>query len=88
MYAHIITSSLTVGLGGSAGLESPIVVTGAAFGSNYAQKYKLSYKDRTLLNRLWCCLQESQPNMHQLQEFYLRLSFYWSMLVFQRLLQL
>ena len=25
------------------------MVTGAAFGSNYAQKYKLSYKDRTLL---------------------------------------
>jgi CIC family chloride channel protein len=49
MYAQIITSSLTVGLGGSAGLESPIVVTGAAFGSNYAQKYKLSYKERTLL---------------------------------------
>ena len=49
MYAQIITSSLTVGLGGSAGLESPIVVTGAAFGSNYAQNYKLSYKDRTLL---------------------------------------
>jgi CIC family chloride channel protein len=49
MYAQIITSSLTVGMGGSAGLESPIVITGAAFGSNYAQKYKLSYKDRTLL---------------------------------------
>ncbi|TDD97958.1 chloride channel protein [Flavobacterium cellulosilyticum] len=49
MYAQILTSSLTVGLGGSAGLESPIVVTGAAFGSNYAQRYKLSYKDRTLL---------------------------------------
>ncbi len=49
MYAQILTSSLTVGLGGSAGLESPIVVTGAAFGSNYAQKYKLPYKDRTLL---------------------------------------
>jgi CIC family chloride channel protein len=49
MYAQIITSSLTVGLGGSAGLESPIVITGAAFGSNYAQKYKLGYKDRTLL---------------------------------------
>jgi H+/Cl- antiporter ClcA len=30
MYAQIITSSLTVGLGGSAGLESPIVVAGAA----------------------------------------------------------
>lgn len=49
MYAQIVTSSLTVGLGGSAGLESPIVITGAAFGSNYAQKYHLSYKDRTLL---------------------------------------
>lgn len=49
MYAQIITSSLTVGLGGSAGLESPIVITGAAFGSNYAQRYKLHYKDRTLL---------------------------------------
>src|SRR6478752_1998443 len=49
MYAQIITSSLTVGLGGSAGLESPIVITGAAFGSNFAQKYQLSYKDRTLL---------------------------------------
>jgi len=49
MYAQIITSSLTVGLGGSAGLESPIVITGAAFGSNYAQQYRLSYKDRTLL---------------------------------------
>jgi len=49
MYAQIVTSSLTVGLGGSAGLESPIVVTGAAFGSNYAQRYKLHYRDRTLL---------------------------------------
>ena len=49
MYAQIITASLTVGLGGSAGLESPIVVTGAAFGSNFAQKYKLTQKDRILL---------------------------------------
>ncbi|MGG7035678.1 MAG: chloride channel protein [Flavobacterium sp.] len=49
MYAQIVTSSLTVGLGGSAGLESPIVITGAAFGSNYAQKYELNYKNRTLL---------------------------------------
>lgn len=49
MYAQIITSSLTVGMGGSAGLESPIAITGAAFGSNFAQNYKLSYKDRTLL---------------------------------------
>ena len=49
MYAQIVTSSLTVGLGGSAGLESPIVITGAAFGSNFAQKYNLSQKDRILL---------------------------------------
>ncbi|HEY1196661.1 chloride channel protein [Flavobacterium sp.] len=49
MYAQIVTSSLTVGLGGSAGLESPIVITGAAFGSNFAQNYKMHYKDRTLL---------------------------------------
>jgi len=49
LYSQIITSSLTVGLGGSAGLESPITVTGAAFGSNYAQNYKLSSKDRSLL---------------------------------------
>lgn len=49
MHAQIITSSLTVGLGGSAGLESPITITGAAFGSNFAQNYKLSKKDRILL---------------------------------------
>ena len=49
MHAQIITSSLTVGFGGSAGVEAPIVLTGAAFGSNYAKTYKLSYNDRTLL---------------------------------------
>ena len=49
MYSHIITSGLTVGFGGSAGLESPIVSTGAAIGSNYSKRYKLNYKDRTLL---------------------------------------
>lgn len=49
MYAQILTSSLTVGLGGSAGLESPIVITGAAFGSNFAQKYHLTQKERVLL---------------------------------------
>lgn len=49
MYAQIITSSLTVGLGGSAGLESPITITGAAFGSNFARKYKLHKKDRILM---------------------------------------
>lgn len=49
MYSHVITSALTVGFGGSAGLESPIVSTGSAIGSNFARTYKLSYKERTLL---------------------------------------
>ena len=49
MYSQIITSSLTVGFGGSAGVEAPIVVTGAAFGSNFARTYRLSHKDRSLL---------------------------------------
>ena len=48
-YSHIITSAITVGLGGSAGLESPIVTTGSAIGSNYAKTYHLTYKDRVLL---------------------------------------
>jgi chloride channel protein, CIC family len=49
MYSHIITSALTVGFGGSCGLESPIVSSGAAIGSNYAKTYRLSYKERTIL---------------------------------------
>ena len=48
-YSHIISSALTVGFGGSAGLESPIVTTGSAIGSNFGRTYKLSYKERTLL---------------------------------------
>lgn len=49
MYSHVISSALTVGFGGSSGLESPIVTTGAAIGSNFGRAYKLSYKERTLL---------------------------------------
>ena len=49
MYGQILTSSLTVGFGGSAGLEAPIVITGAAIGSNYSKTYHLNYKERTLL---------------------------------------
>ncbi|MBS1635652.1 MAG: chloride channel protein [Bacteroidetes bacterium] len=49
MYSHIVTSAVTVGFGGSAGLESPIVTTGAAIGSNYSRTYKMNYKERTLL---------------------------------------
>jgi len=48
-YSHIITSAFTVGFGGSSGLESPIVTTGSAIGSNFGRIYKLNYKERTLL---------------------------------------
>jgi CIC family chloride channel protein len=48
-YQHIVTSSLTVGLGGSAGLEAPIVATGSAVGSNIARISDLNYRERTLL---------------------------------------
>jgi CIC family chloride channel protein len=48
-YAQLVTSPITVGLGGSAGLEAPIVITGAALGSNYADYFQLNYAERTLL---------------------------------------
>lgn len=49
MYSQIIQSAVTVGFGGSVGLETPIAVTGSAIGSNYAQRYRLGFKERTLL---------------------------------------
>lgn len=49
VYSNMMTSAITVGFGGSAGLESPIVVTGSAIGSNYGRDYHLNYRDRTLL---------------------------------------
>jgi CIC family chloride channel protein len=48
-YSHVITSALTVGFGGSAGLEAPIAVTGSALGSNTAKNLLMSKADRTLL---------------------------------------
>ncbi len=48
-YAHLISSSLTVGFGGSSGLEAPIVVTGAAIGSNTGRFFKLSTYEKTVL---------------------------------------
>ncbi|MFA6815372.1 MAG: chloride channel protein [Lentisphaeria bacterium] len=48
-FSHLITSGLAVGLGGSAGLEAPIAMTGAAIGSNLAKKTKLGRESRTLL---------------------------------------
>jgi CIC family chloride channel protein len=48
-YRHVITSSLTVGLGGSVGLEAPIVATGSAVGSNISRISDFNYRERTLL---------------------------------------
>lgn len=48
-YLHVITSSLTVGFGGSVGLEGPIVATGSALGSNISRLSDLNYQERTLL---------------------------------------
>lgn len=49
MYSRMITSCITVGFGGSVGLESPIVVTGSAIGSNLGRLMHLNYKQRTLM---------------------------------------
>ena len=48
-YSRMITSAITVGFGGSVGLEAPIVVTGSAIGSNVGQLMHLNYKQRTLM---------------------------------------
>lgn len=49
MYSQIIQSAITVGFGGSVGVETPNAITGSAIGSNYGQRYKLGFKERTLL---------------------------------------
>ncbi|WP_051189787.1 chloride channel protein [Daejeonella oryzae] len=49
IYSQIITSALTVGFGGSSGLEAPIVSSGAAIGSNSGKLFGLNYREVTLL---------------------------------------
>ena len=49
MWSSMIGATFTVGFGGSVGLESPIVTTGSAIGSNIGQWFKLNYKTTTLL---------------------------------------
>lgn len=44
MFSSVITSALTVGFGGSVGLEGPTVVTGAAWGSVIGKALRLNYK--------------------------------------------
>ncbi|MFY0607518.1 MAG: chloride channel protein [Cyclobacteriaceae bacterium] len=49
MMSNMLKSAITVGFGGSVGLEAPIVVTGSAIGSNIGKFVHLDYKKRTLL---------------------------------------
>ena len=48
-YSALITAPLTVGFGGSAGLEGPAVATGAALGSNFSRMVHLDSRARQLL---------------------------------------
>lgn len=48
-YSPLIASTFTVGSGGSVGLESPIVLSGSAIGSNIGHFFHLDYKTKTLL---------------------------------------
>ncbi|MCF8229365.1 MAG: chloride channel protein [Bacteroidales bacterium] len=47
--SSIVTSTFTVGFGGSVGLEGPTVATGAAIGSNLGQMLHLNYRQITTL---------------------------------------
>lgn len=49
MWSSLLTSAITIGLGGSVGAEAPIVYTGAAFGSNIGRMARLSYRGVTVL---------------------------------------
>lgn len=48
-YSPLIGSTFTVGSGGSVGLESPIVLSGSAIGSNIARFFRLNHQSTTLL---------------------------------------
>lgn len=48
-WSSMLTSSITIGFGGSVGAEAPIVYTGAAIGSNLGRLFGLSYRNITLL---------------------------------------
>ncbi len=49
IYASILTAPITVGFGGSVGLEGPGISTGAALGSNIARLFHMNTKTRMLL---------------------------------------
>lgn len=49
MWSSIVGSGLTIGFGGSVGAEAPIVLTGAAIGSNLAKAFRLDQKTMMLM---------------------------------------
>ncbi|MFO7940758.1 MAG: chloride channel protein [Bacteroidales bacterium] len=49
MFSSVIGGIFTAGFGGSIGLESPIISSGGAIGSNLGRNLQLSYKETTLL---------------------------------------
>lgn len=51
-WSSIVGGATTIGFGGSVGPEAPIVLTGAAIGSNVGKLFRLNYKYTTLL---LCC---------------------------------
>ena len=48
-WSSIIASALTISFGGSVGAESPIVMTGAAVGSNFGRLFRLEQRNLMLL---------------------------------------
>ncbi|MBT3385443.1 MAG: chloride channel protein [Prolixibacteraceae bacterium] len=54
LFSSVITSSLTVGFGGSVGLEGPTVATGTAWGSWLAKFFRLDYKNTILMLACAC----------------------------------
>ena len=48
-FSRLISSCLTIGSGGSAGPEAPVVISGAAIGSNIAQFFSLNDRQRVTL---------------------------------------
>lgn len=49
MYTSVIASSVTIGFGGSVGAEAPVVLTGAAIGSNLGRFFKMDQKTLMLM---------------------------------------
>ncbi|GHT71717.1 chloride channel protein [Bacteroidia bacterium] len=48
-WSSLVASSITIGFGGSVGAEAPIVLTGAAIGSNLGSLFKMEQKTLMLL---------------------------------------